>query len=285
MVTVEQLRHFLAVVEHGTLTAAADELHLSQPALSRSMQRFERAFPSPLFERSANQVAITEAGELAAVHARRVLAELDEMHAAVAELDRRRRTIDVVSCAPAPLWRLLPRIEAACPGLTITSRLGSLDEVSRALAEGEVHVGISTEPPPADVPGFRCGVEHLFLSVPPAHPAAALPGIRLDQLDGETMLLHSRIGFWAELVRSRMPRAHFLVQEPDALVEIARTSSLPVFSTDLALAELGADPHRVQVPVLDEQANPTYWCHLSPRADERLLRLARTIGTRGLWRN
>lgn len=282
MVTLEQLRHFLAVVEWGTLTAAADELHVTQPALSRSMQRLERAFPLPLFERSANSIVVTEVGEMVARHARVVLDQVQAMTDEVAAIERRQRTIDVISCAPLPLWRLLPRIEQALPGVTITSRLAGLTEVEGALASGEAQLGITTTPPSSPQAGFRCGAEHLRLSVPPAHPAATSKGLSLRELDGETMLLHSQIGFWADLVRERMPRAKFLVQNPEALTEIVRQSSLPVFTTDVVGGD-SSDDHRVSVPITDDEANPTYWCHLGPGRHPALVGLVAAIGLRGLW--
>ncbi|MEL4356737.1 MULTISPECIES: LysR family transcriptional regulator [unclassified Luteococcus] len=282
MVTLEQLRHFLAVVEWGTLTAAADELHVTQPALSRSMQRLERAFPLPLFERSANTLMVTDVGQTVAKHARSVLDQVQAMTDEVAAIERRQRTIDVVSCAPIPLWRLLPRIEQALPGMTIASRLTGVAEVEQALASGEAQLGITITPPARSEAGFRCGAEHLQLSVPPAHPAATRKELWLRELDGETMLLHSQIGFWADLVRERMPRANFLVQDPQALATLVRQSSLPVFITDIVGGE-AADDHRVRVPIRDAEANPTYWCHLGRGHNPALETLAASIGRRGLW--
>lgn len=279
MVTLEQLRQFVVVVDEGTLTAAADELHLSQPALSRSMQRFERDYPVALFERAPNSLAITEAGRQLAERARDVLARVDAMHAEMVELDRRRRTIDIASCGPAPLWQILPLVERLCPGMTIASRTCSIAEVDTAVTTGQVHVGISTTRDLFGAQAFRCGSEHLRLSVPPAHPAAALPSVALGDLDGETMLLLPNLGFWADLVRDRMPRATFLLQDPEAFQAIASTSSLPVFTTDIAHATRRTSDYgnRVHVPISDPEANPTYMLHLTASADPRLRRLPALI--------
>lgn len=269
MVTLEQLRQLIAVADHGTLSAAAAALLLSQPALSRSMQRLEREFPLPLFERTANQLRLTDAGLLVVEDARRVLEQVDAMYANAHEHERRQRTIDVVSCAPAPLWQLLPQIEQACPGMSLTSRVTTLTEVRRAVAAGDYHLAITTERPPASASAFRCGTEHLYLSVPPAHPAAGHARVRLADLDGETMLLAPNLGYWGDLVRERMPRATFLVQDERAWIEIARASSIPVFTTDWAGRGRNL-PNRVHVPIADPEANPTYWCLLNPAQERRL---------------
>ncbi|MEM9493457.1 MAG: LysR family transcriptional regulator, partial [Myxococcota bacterium] len=56
----EQLKQFLAVARLGNITHAAEELALSQPALSRSIQRLEEEFGEPLFERKTRSVELTE---------------------------------------------------------------------------------------------------------------------------------------------------------------------------------------------------------------------------------
>ena len=59
-----QLRYFAAIVEEGTITAAAKKLHVSQPPLSQQMRALEEEFQVPLFERGARQIRLTEAGRM-----------------------------------------------------------------------------------------------------------------------------------------------------------------------------------------------------------------------------
>ncbi len=65
MFELNQLEQLLTVAECGTLSAAAEKLHLSQPALSRSMQRLEAELSVPLFSRQKNKIALNENGRLA----------------------------------------------------------------------------------------------------------------------------------------------------------------------------------------------------------------------------
>ena len=71
---LDQLRYFLAVRRCGNFTEAARELHLSQPALSRSIQKLEGELGQPLFDRKPGAVTPTAAGELLAVRAEQVRA-------------------------------------------------------------------------------------------------------------------------------------------------------------------------------------------------------------------
>ena len=66
-----QIRQLLAVAEYGSLSAAAGALNVSQPALTRSMQKLEREFNLTLFHRNRNRVELNEAGKIAVEQARR----------------------------------------------------------------------------------------------------------------------------------------------------------------------------------------------------------------------
>ena len=62
MFELSQLQQLIAVAEEGTLSAAAEKLHISQPALSRSMQKLEEHFDAPLFSRTKNRMTLNDTG-------------------------------------------------------------------------------------------------------------------------------------------------------------------------------------------------------------------------------
>lgn len=78
---VQQLRHFLTLVEIGNFVRAAEELKISQPGLSRSIKALEASLKVPLFERSARGVHITENGNALIPRARTILSELERASA------------------------------------------------------------------------------------------------------------------------------------------------------------------------------------------------------------
>ena len=111
MFELYQLEQLLAVSECGTLSQAAEQLHLSQSALSRSMQRLEAELQVTLFTRQKNRIELNECGRMAVEHARRIIEQARDMALRVQAFDRSQRTILVGSCAPAPLWEIPPLLD------------------------------------------------------------------------------------------------------------------------------------------------------------------------------
>ena len=88
MIETYLLRGLAEIERSGSFTAAAKTLCVSQPALSRAMQKLEDELGVALFDRSGGRTTLSPLGHLAADHARAVLAALDGMAAAVREADR-----------------------------------------------------------------------------------------------------------------------------------------------------------------------------------------------------
>ena len=266
-----QLEHLLALAEYGTLSAAAEHLHLSQPSLSRSMQQLEAELQVSLFVRSKNKLELNENGRLTVEYARKITGETRDMIQHIQAFDRSRRTILAGSCAPAPLWDILPRLSELYPDMTISSELRENEVLLQGLRDGVYHLIIL--PCAVEDPGLswvKYGEEHLFFSLPPTHPLSGSKGLYMRDLNGETMLLRTRLGFWKGLTDEKMPDTRFLEQEADAFDTLMNSSALPCFTTDVALKRSGPPQNRINVPILDPEANVTYRC-LYRTADRRFL--------------
>lgn len=120
---LEQLRQLVEVERCGTISAAAEELHITQPSLSRSIRRLERDLGQDLFDRGRNSVTLNEAGRLALTHAKRILADVRLMRNDFDELSKHERTIRVASVAPAPTWRLTALVVERFPGTILGPEL------------------------------------------------------------------------------------------------------------------------------------------------------------------
>lgn len=261
MVEMYQLEQLLFVSKYGTLTKAADELHLSQSALSRSMQKLENELQISLFIRQKNKMELNASGEMAVDYAKKILEQTQAMTEQLRHFDRSQRTIFVGSCAPAPLWEITPALTELYPEMTISSEIKDNDLLLRGLADGTYQMIIYPERVEMnDIAYIKYGEEHLSFSLPPAHPLSGSKTLHLKDLNGETMLLRSKIGFWNHMHINKMPDTRFLIQEEVAFDELVKASALPSFTSDLAIKRNGITPNRITIPILDEEANVTYYC-------------------------
>ncbi len=281
MFELYQLEQLLAVAECGTLSGAAERLHISQPALSRSMQRLETELQVPLFTRQKNKIELNKNGRMAVDHARKIMDQAQDMVSRVQAYDRSRRTILVGSCAPAPLWEIPPLLSGLYPDRTVSSEIRENDVLLQGLRDDVYQLIIL--PYPVEEPGIACvkyGEEHLFFSLPPAHPLSGSKALSMRDLNGETMLLRNRLGFWRDVATQKMPDTRFLEQEDIAFNELVRSSALPSFSTDVVLHRDGASANRVNIPILDEEANVTYYCLYKPFGRNDLSAFFQTLPAR-----
>lgn len=260
MLDLIELEQFIAFADCGTLSKAAEQLHISQPTITRTMQHLEEAFGVPLFIRGKNKIALNDTGTKAVDLARHLLSDARDTIRQVQAYDKSLHTIVVESCAPAPLWTLLPELSSAYPGMTISSGLKDIEIILKNVASGICDIGILPCQTAAEgiscVPFLR---ETLFLCVPPSHDLFHKKVLTFEDLNGFNFLLRSEIGFWDRLCRQKMPSSKFLVQTDDfAFNELVRESSLPCFTTNLVSDSEELFQGRRIIPVTDPEADVTY---------------------------
>lgn len=144
---IDELRHFLLVVEHGTFTEAARRAHLSQPALSASIARLERHYGATLLHRDRHGASPTAAGEALRPRARSVLAALAESEHAVQELMGLRAGEVRLGGGATACSYLLPRwlmtFRAQHPGVRVRLREAPTGtELREAVRDGSLDLAI-----------------------------------------------------------------------------------------------------------------------------------------------
>jgi DNA-binding transcriptional LysR family regulator len=148
--SMRQLRVFVAVAKHASVTRAADELHLTPPAVSMQLKELETDIGLPLFDRTGRTVALTMVGEYLLVYAQRILATLREADSAVARLRGLASgtlVIGMVSTAKYFLPRLLARFREEHPGIEFRLALGNREMLVRKLQGNEVDLAVMGRPP------------------------------------------------------------------------------------------------------------------------------------------
>src|SRR6185295_13217833 len=190
-----QLEHFLAVVEEGSFTRAAERMSRTQPAMSQSVKKLEDEIGAPLFARDVHDLSLTEAGKVLVEYARKMVrARDDSMRELGALKSLKTGTLTIaahesaaVYLLPAPLRQYLGKF----PDVKVGIYRSPLAEIPRQVMDREVHVGFVKEEP-----GFhelRCIEVHLdemILVAPPHHPLAGREDIHVRDLGAERFVVH-----------------------------------------------------------------------------------------------
>lgn len=147
---VDELRHFLLIVEQRTFTEAARKAHLSQPALTASIRRLEDHFKARLLDRGRTGATPTAAGLALIPRAKAVLTALQEGERAVAEVEGLHagevRLGGGATVCTYYLPPILANFRAQAPGILLRLREATTAEVMAALDDGELDLGIVTHP-------------------------------------------------------------------------------------------------------------------------------------------
>lgn len=183
---VTALRVMKAIADGGSITAAAAALGYSQPAVSQQVKRIEARVGVPVVERVGRRMRLTEAGRVLARHASAVALALEAAAGELAELAGLRsgtvRLIGFPSASPTVLPRLIDRLAAAEPGLTLTYVEAEPPEAVADVRADRADIALTFSYPGdrADPHGDSArglesvlvGTDDLLLVLPASHPAA-----------------------------------------------------------------------------------------------------------------
>ena len=201
-VELEQLRQLVAIAQTGTMSKAAEALHVSQPSISRGMHALETELGQELFTHTRNRVTLNGAGAIALDGARKVLADVDVMRDNLDEHAKRMRTIRLGTVAPAPMWLLTQRTVTAYPGTIFSTEYMTEQDLERALLDRSVDVAVLIRP--LGLPSIRTQqlmTESLSVEMPPDCNLAGRDHVTWDDLNGLPFLVLESIGFWMDVVR------------------------------------------------------------------------------------
>lgn len=194
--TLRQLKVFEAVARHLSFRRAAEELHLSQPAVSMQIKQLESNVELPLFDHVGKKVFLTEAGHEMHHYSRAIAGLLDEADDVIEQLKGARRgklTLAVASTvnyfAPALLGTFFQRF----PDVTISLDVTNRETLLRQLDDNQADLVIMGQPPAGDELEAGAFMENpLVIIAPPSHPLAGETNIPLARIADETFVVRER---------------------------------------------------------------------------------------------
>lgn len=189
---LDQLRYFLQVATRGNFTRAAEDLLISQSALSRSIQKLEEELGQPVFERKTRSIALTDAGTLLQARAQQVFSILEDTRAEITDDGQSGcvRVGAIPTIAPYFLPEVLREFSTAYPAATLIVQENTTDKLLKSCTQGEIDLAILALPLSAKYLEHEALFdEELLLVLPPDHQLAAKPKIRLRDIESLPFVL------------------------------------------------------------------------------------------------
>lgn len=249
-----QLRAFHHVAVAGGFSRAAEELNLTQPAISDQVRKLEEEYDLLLFDRRRKRVALTPVGERLLAITRRMF----DTEREAAELLSEARALGsghlrIVADAPHHLLHLLARFRERYPGVRVSLRTGNSDEVIAQLQTYQADVGVMGEMPrEAGIDGATLGVSPIVAFAARGSSLAQRSEVHLSELAGLPLVLReegsrTRAKLLAAAERAGVALSPAIEAEGrEAVREIVAAGGGMGF---VSQAEFGADARLVPIPI------------------------------------
>lgn len=225
---LHHLAIFHTIADTGSISACADRMHISQPAISRQLKEFERRIGVVLFERLPRGMRLTQPGEVLRDYAARLFAIARTAEAAVKELsDARQGHLSLGASNTVGTYILpavLARFRRSYPDVGISMFVGNTEQVSQGVVDLRFMVGFIEGP--LHVPDLRVDrfIDDEIVPVASAdHPLSGKKRLSAADLSGQPLLMREPGSGTRELIETHLQR-HGI--HPGKIVEFGNTEAI-----------------------------------------------------------
>lgn len=197
---LRQLRHLTAVLQRASFSAAATDLNITQPALSKSLRTLEKSLGVRLLDRGPNGVRATVYGEHLAAYAHLVLAQVSEAEQEIEALRGARKGRLKIGAVPGALRTIVPVAARTFlvdrPDVQLSIVEGLNDALLGALQRGALDLVVTvlpTEPFEPEIEFRVLNREPMAIVGQPGHPLAARPNLELADLSAYSWVVPERL--------------------------------------------------------------------------------------------
>lgn len=186
-----QLRAFHAVAQHGTFSAAAMALGVSQPAVTQHVRALEEAIGGRLFHRRGSGVELTADGRDLLPRVRQIVKALEDVNARL-DGGRALRTghLSLGICAPHVAMPLIGQFRALHPGVQIEARISNSTNLLELVADQRIDLAVATlTEPPEELACYQLVRQEVLVIVPADHAWAKRKSVRIEELAGASFVM------------------------------------------------------------------------------------------------
>ncbi len=262
-ITLRQIRIFASAARHSSFARAAEELHLTAPAVSMQIREMEEELGVALFARIGRRVELTSAGEYFLVFARRVLSTLSEAESVMQRLKGAKTgslKIGLISTAKYFLPRMLGAFRKDHEGIQIRIEVRNRDQLIELLRGGEIDLAIMGRPPRhLDTRAEVFASHPLAFIAPPSHRLVQQREIHTSVLDTEELIIRED-GSGTRYVMEKFFEQHKI--DPPVTMEMSSNETIKqavaagLGISFVSLHTVGLETAHGQLAILDIEATP-----------------------------
>jgi DNA-binding transcriptional LysR family regulator len=284
-ITLRQLKVFESVARNLSFSRAAEELYLTQPAVSMQIKQLEDNIDLPLFEQMGKRIYLTDAGRELYHYSKAISQQLSDMELALDELkglERGKLNISVVSTANYFAPHLLAKFCQRYSRVTVSLNVSNRETVLKHLADNLTDLAIMGQPPDdLDIVSESFMENPLVVIAPPDHPLCKKRKIPVKRLEEETFLVRE-LGSGTRSAMERFFSAHHISinkgmeTDTNEAIKQAVQAGMGLAIMSLHTTELELETGRLKI--LDVQDFPImrHW-HVVHRKNKRLSSVAQAF--------
>jgi len=264
---ITPLKTFLKVAALKSFSKAAEELHLTQPAVTQQIKQLERELGQPLIDRIGRTLTLTPAGEILQTYAQQIINLTGQAQETIAQFSNQQGRLTLAAGTTNTIFRLpgiLSRYHANHPGVEIRIRNGASALINTLVYENAVDVGLITTIDPSlnleIIPVFN---DRIWLVAPPDYPNIPANTAELEQLP--LILFRSGSGF-RRFLQNQFNYYHFTpkvsmeLESIEAIIHFVQHGLGLAFLPEIAIANeiRQGSLIPVEIPGWDRMIRQTY---------------------------
>lgn len=285
MIDYYLLEELVTFADTKTLAKTAEKLMVTQPTITRGMQKLEDELGVKLFNRQPNRISLTKTGQEAVRGARKLLTDNQQFVTNLRNYDQSHQQINIASVAPGPVFVAL-KVKIKDTPVKVQRSFVNYQDIPALLADHQFSLILTNhEIQTDDIESIFLGQERLSVNLDQFMFLANQQTVTFKELEGLSFVVLDDIGPWKDIIQAHIPNAKFLYQaQHDALAEITRYSNFPYFSTNITSLNDRErrnleDNDRVALPITDPEATMTFYATYLKSNRKRLQPVIKQLAT------
>lgn len=263
---ITQLEYFKIIAETGSLTKAAELMHISQPAMSAMLKKFEEELNVELFDRTPNRIKLNEIGEAALIHVNNILRDIEHMKADILSLSQKNLSLSIGFCDPGVRWFCVPRFSLENPEIKLNDELYEGSDIPERLIERTYDITVTPDKiQNSKIQSVPFLSDRVFLSVPLDSKLADRKSIYLEEIPAQPLLVPQIGGYFIsqmeKIILNKNPKVALVKNEINITQHLIRTTNFLATVSTLSIELRNDGTHRTLIPVNNPELNVIY--HIS----------------------